>query len=343
MPSHRFCSIDPAWAAGYRGFFNWRTFSFLIITFFVIVTALFPGSYATADGEIVLRNDAVPLSSDLIVGRFGVGKLYFDDPSDLDTDEEENVYILDSGNYRIQVMDEDGDFLKEWGGRGLDDGEFREPVALSLDSDNEFVYILDKERYLVQKFDLDGNFILSFGKRGIRKGRFDDPVDLTIDFQGYIYVLDRDRGAIIKFHSSGAFVDEWGDIGRKRDEFSDPVSLTFSDVRLGSIYVLDIGRKAILKFDRKGDYEETIPLLPEEIADGNPVKIRSDDSGNLFILESKQGKLLKLKGFTYSVFSLVSEKNRMGKPSGLTVDEEGRVYITDLAKNKIVRYRMELE
>ncbi len=343
MPSYWLYSRGSAWAAGCRRFFNRRIFLFLIVVFYVTVTALSPGSYAIADGEIVLRNDAVPLSSDLMVGRFGVGKLYFDDPVDLDTDEEENVYILDSGNYRIQVMDEDGDYLNQWGGRGLDDGEFREPVALALDSDNEFLYVLDRDRYLVQKFDLDGNFILSFGRKGLRKGRFDDPVDLTIDFQGYVYVLDRDRGAIIKFHSSGAFVDEWGDIGRRKEEFSDPVSITFSEERLGSIYVLDIGRKAILKFDRKGGYKETIPLIPEEIADGNPAKIRADDSGNLFILESKQGKLLKLRRSTYSVFSLVSEKIRMEKPGGLTVDEEGRIYITDLAKNKIVRYRMELE
>ncbi len=343
MSSHRLCRIGPAWAAECRGFFNWGTFSSLIVVFFITVTALSPGSLASADGEIVLRNDAVPLSSDLMVGRFGVGKLYFDDPSDLDTDEEENVYILDAGNYRIQVMDEDGDFLHKWGKRGYGNGEFKEPVALAVDPDNEVLYVLDRERYLVQKFDLDGNFVLSFGRRGLRKGRFDDPVDLTIDFQGYIYVLDRDRGAIIKFHSSGAFVGEWGDIGRKKDEFSDPVSLTFSEERLGSIYVLDIGRKAILKFDRKGDYEETIPLIPEEIADGNPVRIRSDDSGNLFILESKQGKLLKLKRSTYSVFSLVSERIRMEKPGGLAVDEEGRIYVTDLAKNKIVRYRMELD
>jgi len=330
------------WATGSTGFLFLRNWiGVLTGVLLVSVVILTPTGAFSRDEMIIIRNDQIPLDYDLMVGRFGVGKLFFDDPLDLDTDENNNVYILDSGNYRVQVMDEDGDYLYKWGSRGKEEGEFEDPVSLSIDPERKFVYILDREKRVVNKFELDGEFIETFGEKGIRKGKLDDPVDLTVDFQGYIYVLDGRRRAILKFHHSGELVDEWSFKGRKRRELLDPVSIAFSSDRLGSIYVLDRTKKTLVKFNRRGEHEETISIDPVISKTGIPIRIRSGERGNLFILEGNTGKLVNYERLTCSIFSLISDKLNLPDFRGLAIDDDGRVYVTDLKTNSIVRFEIE--
>ncbi|UCF31898.1 MAG: NHL repeat-containing protein, partial [bacterium] len=258
-----------------------------------------------------------------------------------DTFEEDRVFVLDAGNYRVQVIDEDGDYISQWGKRGKGDGEFDDPVTLVVDEDNEVIYTLDREKVRVDKFTLEGEHLLSFGEEGLRKGRLRDPVDLTVDYQGYVYVLDRGRGAVLKYHRSGTFVDEWGDLGRRSKEFQDPVSLAFSRKRLGTICVLDRGRRALINFDRKGNFEEIVPLEEAFPGGENPLRVRSDERGDLFILDGNQGKLVWLRDSKIHVFGLTSEKGSMESPAGLAVDEEGRIYVSDIKRNRIFRYILE--
>jgi len=332
----------PVWATGSGGFLflgNWA--GFFVGVFLLSAVILTPTVIFSRDEMIIIRNDQIPLDHDLRVGRFGVGKLFFDDPVDLDTDEDNNVYILDSGNYRVQVMDEDGDFLYKWGSRGKEEGEFEDPVSLSIDPERKFVYILDREKRVVNKFELDGEFIETFGEKGIRKGEFDDPLDLTVDFQGYIYVLEGRRRTILKFHHSGEFVDEWSFKGRKRRELMDPVSIAFSSDRLGSIYVLDRTKRTLVRFNRRGEHEETISIDPVISKTGIPIRIRSGESGNLLILEGNTGKLVNYEGLTYSIFSLISDKLNLPDFRGLAIDDDDRIYVTDLKTNSIIRFKFE--
>ncbi len=332
----------PVWATGsYRVLFTRSWAGVLAGVLFSSALFLMPSMVFSRDEMIIIRNDQIPLDYDLMVGRFGVGKLFFDDPVDLDTDEDNNVYILDAGNYRVQVMDEDGDYLYKWGRRGKEDGEFEDPVSLVVDPDRKFVYVLDREKLVVNKYELDGKFAGAFGERGIRKGEFDDPVDLTVDVQGYIYVLDGKRRAVLKFHHSGEFVDEWSFSGRKRRELIDPVSIAYSTDRLGYICVLDRTRRTLVMFNRRGDHMETLSLMSVISEGGEPIKVRGDDMGNLFILEGVTGKLVNIRRSTYSIFSLFNDKISAHELSGLAVDEDGRIYVTDVKKDRIIRFRFE--
>ena len=67
------------------------------------------------------------------VGGFGIGRESFDRPVDLVRDREENIYVVDQGNNRVQVLDRRGRFLKEWGGRGFSPGFFDTPNAIAID------------------------------------------------------------------------------------------------------------------------------------------------------------------------------------------------------------------
>jgi len=302
------------------------------------------GLLAEDRGRLLIINDAFPLEFDLEVGRFGTGRLYFDDPVDLSVNEDgEDLFILDAGNYRIQVMDEDGDFLRKWNLRESSKDGFDEPVAMALSYDEDFLVVLDSDEGEIKRYDLEGTLLNSFGESGIRKGTLDEPVDLTVDSLGYIYVLDRARCKVLKFHRKGTFVEEWGRKGRGDKSFDDPISIAYSDELTGLIYVLDAGRKALLKFQRDGDFREIIPLPVGILEDGaDLLKLESGKDNNLFILDAGLGRLVRIDSRSFNVYLLASEELQLQQPRGLAVDADGIVYISDIKRNRVYRFPMEV-
>ena len=70
-------------------------------------------------------------------------------PSDIAVDEEGNVFVLDSGNHRIQKFDPQGNFLASFGRRGQGPGEFQYPQSLDIDKKG-FMYISDSGNQKLQ-------------------------------------------------------------------------------------------------------------------------------------------------------------------------------------------------
>jgi sugar lactone lactonase YvrE len=336
-------SEAPVRAAGCSSssFGNDRLFRAGVLALCLLV--LMPALTAANQDRLLIINDSFPLELDLEIGRFGTGRLYFKEPADLSTNEDGDLFILDAGNYRIQVMDEDGDFLREWNLRESSREGFDEPVAMAMSYDEDFLVILDSDAGEIRKYDLEGALLKSFGKSGTRKGTLDEPVDLTLDSLGYIYVLDRARCKVLKYHKHGTFVDEFGEKGRRDKNFDDPISIAYSDELTGLIYVLDAGKNALLKFQRDGDFREIIPIPPGILEDGaDLLRLESDKENNLFILDAGLGRLVRIDSHSFNVYLLAGEKLQLKQPRGLTVDEDGNVYISDIRRNRVYRFPMEV-
>ncbi|UCE41200.1 MAG: NHL repeat-containing protein [Candidatus Aminicenantes bacterium] len=76
-------------------------------------------------------------------------------PSDIAVDEEGNVYVLDSGNHRIQKFDPQGNFLASFGRRGQGPGEFQYPQSIDID-ENGLMYVSDSGNQKLQILKPDG-------------------------------------------------------------------------------------------------------------------------------------------------------------------------------------------
>jgi DNA-binding beta-propeller fold protein YncE len=80
-------------------------------------------------------------------------------PRGLAVDAEGRVYLTDTGNKRVVVFDANGNFITQFGGAGLDPGQFDEPVGIAVDK-NGTVYVVDTWNQRVQTFtpsEIDGN------------------------------------------------------------------------------------------------------------------------------------------------------------------------------------------
>ena len=78
-------------------------------------------------------------------------------PSDITVDEEGNVYVLDSGNHRIQKFDSEGNFLASFGRHGQGPGDFQYPQSIDID-DLGNMYVADSGNQKINILKPDGTF-----------------------------------------------------------------------------------------------------------------------------------------------------------------------------------------
>jgi hypothetical protein len=86
--------------------------------------------------------------------------LAFDSPSDMAVDAAGNIFILDSGNQRIQVFGPNGQYVRTIGRRGQGPGEFESLNSISVDREGR-LYVLDDRQKRIQIFTTDGQVVKS--------------------------------------------------------------------------------------------------------------------------------------------------------------------------------------
>ena len=150
------------------------------------------------------------------------------------------VYVCDSYNHRIQVFDLN--FFRSIGSRGKGRGEFNEPNDVKLDTAGN-IYVAEYNNRRVQVLDNSGHFIRTLGDEGERKLGL--PLGLHIADR-YVYISDYGGNCIVVHETSGQFVTSFGRRGQNEGEFIGPFCIT-SCVD-GFIHVCDYGNKRVQIF-----------------------------------------------------------------------------------------------
>jgi DNA-binding beta-propeller fold protein YncE len=94
------------------------------------------------------------------------------------------IVVLDSGNRRIQILDEEGHFQKEIRVEGLGNGS-----GLAIDNDKN-IYITDPALDRLQVFSPDGQELYEFGQTGMQPGQFRGISGIWLDSGHCLYVVD---------------------------------------------------------------------------------------------------------------------------------------------------------
>ena len=135
----------------------------------------------TASGEVLFD-----------IGKRGVGEGELNLPRDIAMGRDGNLYIVDGGNFRVQVFSTDGAFLSTMGRIGGRSGNFSRPKGIDTDSDGN-VYVSDAAFGNFQIFSRDGQLLLFVGDRAteMAPGKFMLPAGLAVDEDDRVYMVDQ--------------------------------------------------------------------------------------------------------------------------------------------------------
>jgi DNA-binding beta-propeller fold protein YncE len=154
------------------------------------------------------------------------------------------LFVTDNANHRVVVVNAKGEFLRAWGGEGEDDGQFRFPATIDIDTAGN-VYVVDVLNARVQKFDSAGTHLLTIGKLGGKPGNFYRPKGVAVDESGNVFVSDSFLGVVQVFNTDGEFHYVLGEDG-VATVYDTPVGLAASG---GRLYVTQMlaGKVAVLE------------------------------------------------------------------------------------------------
>ena len=270
-------------------------------------------------------------------GGFGfVNEGKFFKPQSLATDDEQNIYVTDSGNAKVQKFTSDGKFLLSWGTNGEEDGQFLFPTGIA--TFENFVYVLDEKQFTVQKFDSDGNFILKWGEFGYKSGQLNMAKGITVDSNGIVYVADTVNHRIQQFTADGEFISSFGKYGFVDGGLKTPVDIAISG---NFIYVSDPGNNKIEKYTSDGIYLKTF----DQSFGGKsitPKGLVTDPDGNIYLVDSSNQRILKIdsEGNTITLWgTLGNGKGEFLQPTDLVLDNSGYLFVLDSAYSKIQKFQ----
>lgn len=235
----------------------------------------------------------------------------FDNPSGVAVDADGNVYVADSGNNRIRKIDSNGNVttIAGTGVEGNTDGAGTQATFTfpdRLDFDNGNIYVSDVET--IRVIDNSLNVTTLTGRISTR----DDPT---------------------------TFRD--GTLSEAR--FSNNKGITIDNG--GNIFVVDNGNHRIRKIDPSGNVT-TFAGSGQGNAEGNgtnakfrnPRDVAVDSNGNIFIVDNSNDRIRKIDpsgnvttfaGSSQGFADGQGTAARFHLPSGITIDSNDNLYITD--------------
>ncbi|WP_255429158.1 6-bladed beta-propeller [Ramlibacter albus] len=128
----------------------------------------------------------------LEIGKRGDGNGEFNLPRDAVVGADGLLYVVDGGNFRIQVFDADGKFVKTFGAIGRQSGQFARPKEIAADNEGN-IYVADSAFGNFQIFNKEGQLLLDVGSRGPQDqpAKFMLPSGIAVDSDGRIYMVDQ--------------------------------------------------------------------------------------------------------------------------------------------------------
>ncbi len=207
------------------------------------------------------------------------------------------------------------------------------PSVVTTDS-NHRVFVADPVAKAVHVFD----FIRSKYSRVEGTGSHPViPVALAVDASNNLYVTDRSSRTVLIYDSAGKFTGYLGRLKGGESYFESPAGIAI-DRTTGHIYVSDTLRHMIIIMDNRG---QLISQIGKRGGGDEPGEFKlpgqvAVSGGELFVLDAGNSRIqiLDTAGHFRRAINLTWADNR----TGLAVDSQGNIYVSDPGLDQIQVY-----
>lgn len=236
-----------------------------------------------------------------------------------------------SPNAAIQVFDGRGVYLGGIGGPGEEAGYLWVPMDVAVGGDNS-IHVAEFGTHRVSVFRADGAFLKTIGDGDLRT-----PMGVAVGPRGEIYVADPGAGGLVVFNARGEKTALWGRERALADAWDVAVA---ADGRIAVITADDSG---IALLSASGEFKTRATAFGGE---WEPVEACYDQAGALYVI----GRRKTAAGALEPWVALFDNDGRfreafavnLTEPSGIAVDGDGKVYVSDGSRHKVAVYAQEI-
>ncbi|KIY23521.1 YIP1 family protein [Mesobacillus subterraneus] len=276
-------------------------------------------------------------------------------PEDIYADKKGRIYIADSGNKQVVVVNLDGTVKKLIGKNVLD-----LPTGVFVDEEGD-IFVADYGKEKVFRFSNEGELKGDYGRPEsplFGKTSPYKPQKVGIDRRGNIYVIgEGSTNGIIQLSNKGEFLGYYG-VNSTEVSFSSFVkNLLTSEQQKAGMFLktppapdnIALDERGLIYSITEGTETEVIKKLnvagknilsADIMAANNLQDISIDTDGNIFVVTSA-GLIAEYDSFGNLLFLFGGTddgSNRLGlfkQPTGVAIDENGRLYVSDKERGMI--------
>ncbi len=273
-----------------------------------------------------------------IIGEAGADTLQFRNPRGITGDALGNIYIVDSGNHRIQVLDAQGRFRFQFGRLGSGDLEFRTPVDIAYNPRTNHLIISDYDNNRLKVYSTQGQLLNIISSATYTVFPLDGPWGLFVAETGKIYVTNIRGKNLIEFANEDML--SWRDY--HADSEGNPFMTRPLDVVIvsGSFVISDYDRHQLVEIAPAGG----VFYLKYFAARGSeanqlfrPSGLSIDRRGYIFVAEAGNQRIQVFTGNVGYVGHWSGVYNiKFRSPQGLYTDKQNRLCIADTGNHRIV-------
>lgn len=209
----------------------------------ILMTDLFTGSSSFFDQNLSLVSS---------FGSSGSGNGQFEYAMKIEQDSNGNIYILDTGNSRIQKFDSSGSYLTQWA---------VDPATYAMSLSGNQICTSEPVTNTLKCTDLSGANQTSLTGQGMIRFEFLQNGEMI----GTIYDAQANTVSLVILNSDGSLKKNLTKNNQNIETVFGEYGLLFNDIVVnpvnGNIYISDYERNVIYKFDSNGDYvsEQSFP------------------------------------------------------------------------------------
>ncbi len=297
------------------------------------------------------------LPPDQIVGQSGSQPGQLSAPRGIAFAQDGSLYVADSRNNRIQQFSPDGKLVRSWGtfadaAKGdAPGGTFYEPWGIAVGPDGS-VFVTDTWNHRIQKFSSEGEFIKMWGYFGQAEApeAFWGPRDVAFDSRGLLYVTDTGNKRVVIFDEDGNYVAQFGTPGFDPGQFDEQVGIAINSK--DEIFITDTWNQRIQVFSFDPKTQETSFVRYWDVSAWygssleNKPYIAVDGQDHVFITDPEGYRVLEFTSdgqFVQGWGDYSPGSDGFGLPSGIEVDANGHVWVSDAGNNLILRFTLPTE
>ena len=204
-------------------------------------------------------------------------------------DKDNNIYVMDRSNHRVNKFSSDGEFVAAVGSQGSDNLQFNSPLGICYNRTDNNLYVTDQSNHRIQVLSTDLTFIRCFGTTGNGNGQLRNPLYASFDSTNNLYVTDRGNNRVQVFTAEGQFLRTFSQKANGQ-KLSLPwaIAIDSSD----TVYVSENGPHHVSVFTSQGAYITTLGGPGKEEGQFNSIYgLSIDRNDSVVVSDQANGRL----------------------------------------------------